>query len=179
MRRLHPMNAAAGLVLLTGCVFNGPSPSASFCDGIPADWGACDTDRPSFSGATCGEVGTEFGQQLGPRALEIFDGPQIVDGNDRTVQLQQLVILHIQLANKHLRDTGQVMVCEVPEFLDAAEAAFPAEFIERVGSNAFFDQTVSYEAWREDLKRFLVVIDRDESEPYAPSPSDDAPATSP
>ena len=121
-------------------------------------------------------MGTEFGQQLGPRALEIFDGPQTVDGEDRTVQLQQLVILHIQLANKHLRDTGQAMECDVPEFLEAAEAAFPAEFMERVGSNAFFGQTVSYEEWREDLKRFLVVIDRDESEPYNPSPAEDASA---
>jgi hypothetical protein len=103
-------------------------------------------------------------------AIRIFDGPQTVDGNDRTAQLTDVMVLHVQLANKHLRDTGQAVECDVPEFAESAVAAFSPEFKERVGANAFHGQTVSFEEWLEDLRRFLVGIDEDEEAPYAPEP---------
>jgi hypothetical protein len=165
---VRPILLTVLVALLAGCGLIGGTPSPTTCDGIAAEFGACDEDRPVFNGQTCSEVGAEFGEQLSPRAIDIFDGPQTVDGNDRTVLLTRLVVLHIQLANKHLRDSGQAVDCDVPEFVEAAEAELSSEFKARVGDNVFFGQTVSYEEWRADLERFLVVIDRDENEPYAP-----------
>lgn len=154
------------LSLLTSCGLTAGEPTPAFCDGIDAELGGCDPDRPEFSGETCADVGEEFGRQLSERGVRIFDGPQAVDGNDRTSQLIHVVVLHIQLANKHLRDTGQAVDCDVPEFLEKAVDAFSPEFKEQVGANAFHGETVTFEEWLEDLKRFLVVIDENEEAPY-------------
>ena len=159
------------LFVLTSCGLVAGEPTPSSCDGIAAELGGCDPDRPTFSGETCSAVGDELGRQLSERAIRIFDGPQSVDGNDRTAQLTHVMVRHILLANKHLRDTGQAVECDVPEFTEAAVAAFSPEFKERVGANAFHDQTVSFEEWLEDFKRFLIIIDEDEEAPYAPASS--------
>lgn len=160
------LSAVLAALVLAGCGLSTGEAAPSFCDGIPAELGGCDADRPTFSAERCDGVGEEFGRQLSQRAIAIFDGPQTVDGNDRTAQLTHVMVRHIQLANKHLRDSGLAVECDVPEFLAAAVGAFSPDFIERVGANAFHGQTVSFDEWLEDLKRFLVVIDRDEEEPY-------------
>ena len=160
--------AAFVAIVLSSCglVTGEPTPTPSSCDGIAAELGGCDEDRPTFSGETCVAVANEFGRQFSERGTSIFDGPQTVNGNDRTAELTHVMVLHVQLANKHLRDTGQAVECDVPEFLEAAVAGFSPDFKERVGANAFHGQTVSFDEWLEDLERFLIVIDRDEEEPY-------------
>ena len=163
---MRPLAGTLLVLLLTSCGLTGGTPTPAFCDGIDAELGGCDSDRPTFSGETCSAVAQEFGRQLSERAVRIFDGPQTVDGNDRTAQLTHVMVLHIQLANKHLRDTAQAVDCDVPEFIEAAVVAFSPEFRERVGANAFHGQIVSFEQWLEDLERFLIVIDQDEDAPY-------------
>ncbi len=162
---------AIALTVLSGCTGVSGSPTPSICDGIPAEFGGCDPDRPVFGGTTCAAVGTEFGEQLSPRAVAIFDGPQTVDDADRTVRFARLVTLHVQLANKHLRDSGQIEECGAPEFRDAAVAALSEEFREGVGTNVYFGQTITFDDWVADLDRFLVVLDTDEHLPYDPRTS--------
>ncbi len=168
---MRTLTAIVLVVLLTSCGLVTGEPSPPFCDGIDAELGGCDADRPTFSGETCSAVGEEFGRQLSERAIAIFDGPQTVDGNDRTARLTHVMVLHVQLANKYLRDSGQAVECDVPEFVESAVTAFSPEFKERVGANAFHGQTISFDEWLEDLTRFLIVIDEDEGAPYEPASS--------
>lgn len=115
-----PLKAEAVLtfvlaIAVNACAIPQGQPSPSSCDGIPAEFGACASDRPSFSGTDCAGIGAEFGQQLADRAAPIFDGPQIVDGNAPSAQLTHLVVLHVQLANKHLRDNDLAVDCDADE----------------------------------------------------------------
>lgn len=126
---MRALTAIFAMLLLSSCAPGSGEPPPSVCDGISAEMGGCGSDRPTFAGQTCVEVGTEFGAHLAERAIPLFDGPQTVNGDDRTSRLAQLMIVHAQLANKHLRDTGQAVACDVPEFIAAATDAFPPEFI--------------------------------------------------
>lgn len=170
-----PTRAVLTFVIAIGvsaCALPQQQRSPSSCDGIPAEFGACAPDRPEFSGSDCQEVGAEFGKQLAHRAVPIFDGQRTVDGNDRSALLTHLMVLHVQRANKHLRDNDMAVDCDADEFMAAADGAFSAEFKGRIGQFAFAE-TVAYDEWLQDLARFLVVIDRDETAPYdptAPSP---------
>lgn len=82
--------------------------------------------------------------------------------------LTHLLVPHVQVANKHFRDTGLAADCDAEEFMAAADSEFSPDFKERIGKLAF-SEAVTYDAWMEDLGRFLVVIDRDETEPYDPA----------
>jgi hypothetical protein len=158
-------------ILMTACGLGGlgASPSPEVCNGISAEVGGCDADLPTYAGIDCEAVGREFGRQYGERALRIFDGPANVDGNARSVQLVQAAVVSVQLANKHLRDNGLVADCDADTFLAAAEETLPAGFRERIGDFLYEETRQStYEEWREDILRFLVVIDQEEDLPYAP-----------
>lgn len=158
-------------ILLAGCGIGdlGTSPSPEVCNGISAEVGGCDADLPTYAGIDCEAVGREFGPQYGERALRIFDGPAIVDGNARSVQLFHAAVVSVQLANKHLRDNGLVADCEADTFLAAAEETLPAGFRERIG-DFLYEETrqSSYAEWRADMLRLLAVIDQEEELPYAP-----------
>lgn len=169
VRRLGIIGAI--VVTVTGCgsLGLGASPTPEFCNGIAAETGGCDADLPTYSGTDCEAVGAEFGRQYGERALRIFDGPAVINGNARSSQLANAAVVSVQLANKHLRDNGMVADCDAETFLAAAELTLPAGFRERIGDYLFGEtQQSSYEEWREDMLRFLTVIDQGEHLPYAP-----------
>ena len=134
---VRTISAIALLLLVAACGIGATEPTPEVCDGIAAELGGCDGDRPTYSGTTCAAAAEEFLRQFSDRGNRIIDGPAVVDGNERSSQLVHAMVLHVQLANKHLRDTGQVAECEVPEFLEAAVAAFSPDFTERVGAHAF------------------------------------------
>lgn len=66
-------------------------------------------------------------------------------------------------ANNHLREIGLHATCDVPEFLEAAEAEFSPELKRSVGE-VLYDGAppASYEDWLDDLTRTIAVIDAEE-----------------
>lgn len=73
-----------------------------------------------------------------------------------------MVLLSVR-ANDHLRETGLRPDCDIPEFLQAAEAEFSLELKSSVGE-VLYDGAppASYEEWLEELTRNIGVIDEEE-----------------
>lgn len=141
------------------------TPSASICDGVDSQMGGCDEQQPSFAATDCAGVGREFGALLDDRARDIIEGPEVVDGEARSVRLRQAMALLSGRANDYLRETGLHAGCDVPEFLAAAEAEFSPQLTDGVGG-ALYDSAppATYEEWRSELVLMLGVIDAEETD---------------
>lgn len=152
-----------GLVVVASCSTVQGTPSQSICDGLSAEMGGCDTDLPQFTESTCEGTATEFGTHLDARVRAILDGPAAVDGDARSARLKQAVSLVAALANRHLADLDLRADCDVPEFLDAAEARFSPQLREQVGA-AMYDgaPVATYDEWVADVAGSLAVIDDEE-----------------
>jgi hypothetical protein len=166
-RRIIPIATSVVLSLaVVGCGVLG-SPSPSFCDGIDAQFGGCDADRPVFNGTTCADVADEFGRQINDRSLAIIAGPADANGESRAVRMTHLMVVAASLANKHLRDNGLVADCDMDEFMAEAEAQFSDELRQRAGEVVDDGSHVrTYEDWRAALVGFVGVIDQEEDVPY-------------
>lgn len=166
---------AIGLIplLVSACVGEQqPGASNDVCAGVSEALGGCAPGQPTFSGDTCAEVGREYGEQLDDRGLEIINGPAVAEGSSRAVRLNDLKVLAAIRANQHLRERGLIQECGVEEFVAAAEAAFSDEFRSRAGDFLSDGDPVSFEAWLEDLRSVLVILDQEEGASDAtPAPS--------
>ena len=170
VRSRRPLIAAAAvataliIVVFIGLQLTAESPE--YCGGVHRDLGGCDDNQPTFVGATCDAVATEFGRQLNEREVAILRGPDAVDGQRRSAQFSSTEMLLATRANQHLRDIRIVAECGVDEFVAVAEPAFSDELRSNVGRfitelTDLPDQT--YEDWRERLVQTLSVIDMDEN----------------
>lgn len=178
-RLSRPMTVALVLTLVVATAVVGavvvanvlaPDPD-EVCEGIPREMGGCDPDQPTYAGATCAEVGQEFGAQLDQRGLAVIDGPASRDGESRAVRLNETVILVLGRANQYLRDTGLIHSCGVDGFIAAAETRFSEPFKARVGDYLYDDTSRPYAEWLEELRRIARVVDMDEDQPFLPTAS--------
>jgi hypothetical protein len=159
------LGAAVVAVALAACGGFG-SPSPTTCDGISSEFGGCDTDRPTFVGETCAEIGREYGAQISAGSLEIYNGPEDPE-ESRAVRAGQLNVVALSLANKRLRDLGIVDECEAEEFMAAAEPEFAPEFKEQAGVYLYDGPPLPYTEWRaETLDLIRGLIDQEEDLPY-------------
>lgn len=138
-----------------------------FCDGIPRQMGGCDSDRPEFDGATCGEVAKEVAGELNARIPPLFTGPDGVRGEGRSVRLYNVETLVFLRANIHMRDSGLAPDCDVDAFLSTVEAGLSGEVKDGVG-NIMYEAmpVVEYEEWRERLTELVELIFTD---PHLPA----------
>lgn len=87
-------------VILAGCGLSvGGSPTNSRCDGIDAELGGCDANRPTFVGADCQAVGRETGRQLNDRLLAIYRGPEVVGTEPRAIRANHVMTVTTSVAN--------------------------------------------------------------------------------
>lgn len=164
MRRHWIVGGLAALLIVAGVaiaigVVDGEVPEA--CDGISAEMGGCDEDLPDFAGTTCGDVAREFSAEYSRRATDIFDGPPTVGDNSRSVRLIQLTNLLAQLANRHVRSVGLGNTCDADAFFQTVEADLPDEFRGRIAAYMYEDGTGTYEAWAQEVRTFLTILEED------------------
>jgi hypothetical protein len=126
----------AGLV--AGCGALGSSPKPSSCDGISSLAGGCDPDQPAFAGTTCAEVGAEWGTIVDQRILAVIHGPSNVNGNARSVNTKNAMVLAFIRAAQHMEALGILDDCHSAEFIGAAEPNFSPELRSSVGA-AMYD----------------------------------------
>lgn len=123
--------------------------------------GGCEEDLPNFAGITCGDVAREFGAEYARRATDIFDGPPTVGDNSRSVRLIQLTNLLTQLANRHVRSVGLGNNCDADAFFQTVEADLPDEVKGRIAAYMYEDGTGTYEAWAQEVRTFLTILEGD------------------
>lgn len=139
------------------------------CDGLPREIGACAGNRPTYAGATCDSVGSEWGAQLNERVEDALDGSVQRRGASDSVLLLDAEILTIQLANKHLRDTGLIADCDANDFLRVAESQFSDRARSEVGRIMYEGSPiVGYDDWLARLQGHVELIFSDRSSPYQP-----------
>ena len=142
-----------------------------FCDGLPRDIGACDRDRPAYTGDSCREVAQEWGTHLDERVAEVISGPSSSGGKGRSVLLYDAEILVTQLANKHMRDAGITPLCERDDFLATGAAQLSTSVREEVGGVMYEgNPVVSYEEWHLRLQELVGLILGEPDQPYEPAP---------
>lgn len=159
---------AGGALVLAGAF--APNPN-EVCSGVPRDMGGCDRGQPTFSGATCSELGRQVGSEIDTRGSAIIDGPETVSGQSRASRMAAMTFLVLARANQYLRERGLVTDCGVDEFLSATESQFSDAFKSRVGDHLYDGTSSSYSEWLGDLRRAAGVIDMEEDEPFFPPSS--------
>lgn len=138
-------------------------PQPAICNGIDRQLGGCDTDQPVFNGSTCEAVGIEFGDQLDQRIVKILGGPDVVNGERKSVRISAAEFLLTGRANQHLREIGIIAECGADHFLAAAERRFSDTLRAEVGDYLSEFEHHSYADWRADLRKTLRAIDMDEN----------------
>jgi hypothetical protein len=151
-------------LLLVGCA-PASTPRPSFCDGIDAQIGGCDSDRAQYSGTTCAEVGREFGAQLDERLLRIYAGPDVANGESKAVRAASATGVTLSLANLHLRRIGIIKECGVAEFMAAAEPLLSEQLHGQAGLYLSDGVTVTYAEWLANLRSMASIIDAVEDAP--------------
>ncbi len=122
------------------------------CDGLPRSIGACDSDRPEFTGTTCQEVALEWGTEMNERVLTVIGSPETVRGQSWSSRLYDVETLVSQLANLHMRETGLTPDCDAGDFLTRGAMMFSDEVREDVGDFMYDgNPVVEYEEWKSRL----------------------------
>jgi hypothetical protein len=132
------------------------SPTPSPCDGISAEIGGCDPDRPTFSGTTCAEVGAEWGETVDRRILAVIDGPRDVGGKAKSVRISDAMVLAFVLSTLHLDTLGQLSGCTADEYFAAAEPEFTPDLKARIVDALYDgDPVATYDQFIFEVKRVL------------------------
>jgi hypothetical protein len=151
------------LALVAGCALsNTGSPTSSSCDGIDAQLGGCDPDRPTFVGQTCEAVGRETGKHLNDRLLVIYRGSATAGNESRAVRANHVMTVTTTLANAHLRSIGIIKECGVDEFMAAANDEFTAEFKRLAGVYLNDGPAMTFDDWLAEWKSVVQIIDMEE-----------------
>lgn len=173
MKRMVIGLVAATLVIGVGiggyAFINRPNPADGdrVCDGVPAMFGGCDQDQPSFAATTCREAAVEFGSQLNDRVMAVVNGPAVVDGLARSAQALHIQLLVIERLNEYLRNQHMVAQCSADQILDGAEPLFSPELRAAApGLMSELETGHTYAEWRASVLKTLGVIDKDEDQPF-------------
>ncbi len=150
-------------VIVAGCGLSvGGSPTSSSCDGIDAQLGGCDPNRPSFTGIDCDSVGRETGRQLNDRLLTIYRGPEVVGNETRAIRANHVMTVTTSLANAYLRKIGIIKACGVDEFIAAAESEFSSDFRNLAGTYLNDGPPMTFEDWLVEWRSVVAIIDMEE-----------------
>lgn len=154
---------AVVVVVLAGCGLSvGGSSTSSSCDGIDAQLGGCDPNRPSFRGIDCESVGRETGRQLNDRLLAIYRGPEVVGNESRAVRASHVMTVTTSLANAYLRQIGIIKACGVDEFMAAAQTEFSSDFHTMAGTYLNDGPPMTFEDWLAEWRSVVRIIDMEE-----------------
>ena len=149
--------------ILAGCALSrAGSPTSSSCDGIDAQLGGCDANRPTFAGADCQAVGRETGRQLNDRLLAIYRGPEAVGNESRAVRASHVMTVTTSLANAYLRQIGIIKKCGVDEFMAAAQTEFSSDFKTLAGTYLNDGPPVTFDEWLAEWRSVVRIIDMEE-----------------
>src|SRR6478672_2519088 len=91
------------------------APTSTVCAGVSSEAGGCSPDRHTFTSSTCVALAVEWAQVVDKAVVAILDGPEVVDGNAKSVQLRQAVLLATLDVNARLRELDLQATCDVPE----------------------------------------------------------------
>ncbi|MDP9467758.1 MAG: hypothetical protein M3P32_03315 [Chloroflexota bacterium] len=160
LRAAAILSAALVLAACTGNTLDEPRPTS--CNGISSELGGCDPGLPIFIGSDCVSIARQFGTELNRRVLSVIHEPAVVDNESQAVRASQVMSLLTVLAFNRISAIGKIAECDAPEFLAAAEPLFNAELRAKAGSYLYDGSEVDYAAWKEELLRFLHIMDFDE-----------------
>jgi hypothetical protein len=155
----------AGLILVasstSACsVLSAPSPDTTMCDGVPADMGGCGSQRPTYRGMTCEELGSEWGQHVDAHLHAVIDGPAKVDDKQRSVLIHEELVLATTTVGLRLQEVGLLGTCKVATFLPAAEREFSDALRATIGSALYDGNPVAtYEQFHAEVEHVLSVLD--------------------
>ena len=114
----------------------------------------------TYTGSTCADVGSQFGQQLNDQVLVIIEANRATPGN-ASDPISTAVIRLAQGANDRLRALDITDDCDVPEFLSAADQAMGDELRSTVGDFAT-TPVVTWDVWHDYVRDQLTIIDPEE-----------------
>ena len=153
------------VMVIAGCgPFAGASPTnPPVCDGIPADFGGCDSARPVFTGTTCVAIADEWVTAIDERVIPIINGPPVENDMQRSSRISNVLVLSSIVAGMRLDELGLLDSCDAPTFLEAAESGFSDELQGGIGATLFDGQPRASRAdWEESLFRAIRIIDEGE-----------------
>jgi hypothetical protein len=132
---------------------------------MDAEMGGCDPALlPTFEGLDCDQIAQEFGEFLDTQTVAVLEGPEMVDGNGRSVRLKHRMVVLTTLAGRRLDELDLRGECDIVGFLATAEQRFSAELMSGVGAALYDgDPVATYEEWRTELERTLALIEPDAS----------------
>lgn len=155
--------AAIALALSTGtagCTGLASTSAPTMCDGIDAEIGGCDPDRPSYVGTGCDAVAIEAGRQLDRRLAAIYAGPDNVNELSKSVRSLNATTLVLGLANQHLRANGDVIRCPAESFVATMTTEFSEDVKRQAGTYIYDGQpVVSYDEFLADLRQIASVVE--------------------
>lgn len=155
---------AASLILvasLTSCsVASTPSPEPTICDGVPSDIGGCSSQRPTYEGTTCEQLGAEWGQYVDAGLRAVIAGPESIDGKARSVLIHEQLVLATVTAGLRLQQLGLLDTCKVAIFLPPAEREFSNDLKATIGGALYDGRPVAtYQQFQFEVEHVLVVLD--------------------
>lgn len=158
-----PSALVAGLILvasLTSACSVASTPEPTMCDGIPAEMGGCGSQRPTYQGTTCEELGSEWGQHVDARLRAVIDGPAQVDDKQRSVLIQNELVLATTTVGLRLQKLGLLNTCKVAIFLPAAEREFSDTLKSKIGAVLYDGNPIAtYEQFHAEVEYVLGVLD--------------------
>jgi hypothetical protein len=140
---------------LAGCGIGAKSPAPSTCDGVSTQIGPCG-GRPTFAGTTCETLAAEYGPTLDRALLEIVRGPADVGGEAKSVRVIHAEAFVTTALTDRMVAIGIIEQCEMPAFLDSAEATFSEEMKAGIGHALYDGQPdVTYQEFLDRLAKVM------------------------
>ncbi len=157
MFRTWKVTALFVTLVFSGCQ---PAPSsAEVCNGVPAEFGGCDSPQPLFQARTCETVAVEFGAQLNSRIETILAEPTVVAGKARSTRITYSEYLLESRLDQFI-DANDFGPCASAQVLKWATPSFSEKVRREVGT-ALSDSGVTrdFEYFLKDLAKTLEGLD--------------------
>ena len=117
-------------------------------------------ETPVYTGTTCAELAREWGQEVDRRITDIIDGPEVVNGQAKSAQNTDALVLPSTALSVHLTHVGMLNECDMPEFLPIAEREFSDKLRSGAGTILYdADPVATYDDWHAKMESILLVID--------------------
>lgn len=122
-------------------------------------------ETPVYAGTTCGELATEWGQEVDRRITAIIDGPDVVNGSAKSARNTHALVLASTAMSEHMNHLGLLNECDLPEFLPIAEQEFSDKLRSEAGTILYDAQPVAtYDDWHTNMESILLVIDSEDTD---------------
>lgn len=114
---------------------------------------------PQFTGSTCDEIADQLGPVADAMLLEVVRGPEVVQGESRSVLLPRVMNGLALGARDRMATLGITADCAMPAFLQRAERGFSEELRSTIGGAAYDgNPVIDYQAWLLEFSNMLVFV---------------------